>query len=65
MPKLTDCEYNCLKILYKLTALDWFIENHALEDADDAKAQHCLKMLHDLKKDLEKHVLVFKQHVCK
>jgi hypothetical protein len=65
MPQLTDCEYNCLKILYKLTEIDWFIENHALEDADDENEQHCLKMLADLKHDLEKHIAAFKDHICK
>lgn len=65
MPEMTNCEYNCLKLLYKLAAIDWFIENHGYPDAADEKKSDCTKLMEHLQKDLAKHISAFKKHVCK
>ena len=45
---------------YELSALCWFIQKHALDDAKKANDAECAKKLQDLMKDLEKHLNAFK-----
>ncbi len=46
--------YNSIKLYYKLTSLVWFLEKHAIPEAQgDAD---CVQKLTSLKADLEKHL---------
>jgi hypothetical protein len=58
-------KYNKIKVLYELSALCWFIDKHALPDAQKAGESACSKMLEELKKDIDKHIAAFDKHACK
>jgi hypothetical protein len=60
MNMMDNCKYNKVKVLHDLSALCWFIEKHALDDAKKIKDDACLKKLQELSKDLEKHLVAFK-----
>lgn len=62
---MDNCKYNKVKILHDLSALCWFIQKHALEDAKKANDADCVKKLQELSKDLEKHLEAFKHCPCK
>ncbi len=62
---MDNAKYNKVKVLYDLSALCWFIEKHALADAKKANDSECIKMLEELKKDLEKQIAAFDKNACK
>lgn len=62
---MNNSKYNKIKVLHDASALCWFIEMHALEDAQKAGDKECIGMLENLKKDLEKHIVTFEKHTCK
>ena len=33
MPKLSNCDYNKIKVVHDLSRLQWFLEKHAIPDA--------------------------------
>lgn len=62
---MENASYDKIKLLHQVSELIWFIEKHALKDAqDDAD---CLKMLKDLHADLEKHLIALQESLrcCK
>lgn len=62
---VNNAKYNKIKVLYELSSLCWFIEKHALADAQKAGEAECTKMLEELKKDIDKHIAAFDKHACK
>ena len=50
-----NCNYNKVKIFYKLSKLSNFIEKHALQDAEKDGHPLCAEELKELKNDLDKH----------
>jgi len=62
---VNDSKYNKIKVLYELSALCWFIEKHALTDAQKASDSECTKILEDIKKDIDKHIAILDKHACK
>lgn len=62
---LDNSTYNKIKLLYKLSELQWFIEKHALADAAAAGDQICAESFLALQKDLQKHIEKLQQSVCR
>jgi len=53
---LDNCQYNKVKILHELSSLAWFIEKHAIENANKAGDTSCIKEMEEIKKDLVKNI---------
>ncbi|MFA5075248.1 MAG: hypothetical protein WC436_04050 [Candidatus Babeliales bacterium] len=53
---LSNCRYNKVKVLHDMSKLLWFIEKHGIGDARQGDDSNCMKVLADLKRDLEKHI---------
>ena len=61
---LDNCTYNKIKMVYKISDLCWFIEKHAIEDAEKAGDMECAEILRGLQKDLEKHLEKVNKSLC-
>lgn len=61
---LDNSTYNKIKTLNHLSKLCWFIDKHALKDAELAGDQECVVALMALQKDLEKHIEKLQKSVC-
>lgn len=61
---LDNATYNKIKMLCSLSKLCWFIDKHALKDAQEAGDQECIKELQALRRDLEKHIESLQKSVC-
>ena len=53
---LDNASYNKIKLLYKLSEMQWFIEKHALNDPLQQVDQACTEALLTLQQDLHKHI---------
>lgn len=53
--KLDNHMYNKTKLIHELGSMVWFLEKHALKDAQVADDQECISVLTNLKNDLQKH----------
>ncbi len=53
---LDNCSYNKIKLLHELSSQLWFIQKHALNDAEAAGDAACIQALRDLEHDLQKHL---------
>lgn len=53
---LDNCKYNKIKLLHELCSMSWFIEKHAISDAKAVNDNECIKILEEVKKDLEKSI---------
>lgn len=62
---LNDCEYNKIKLLKQLSCVMWFIKKHAEKDADNANDVGCKNFLKALTPELEKHIAILKELICK
>lgn len=62
---IENCKYNKLKILYKLTALNWFIKKHATPDALAEHDNKSAAALDELSADLEKYIKKLHEITCK
>ena len=61
---LDNSSFNKIKLLYKLSDLAWFIEKHAINDAQNAGDKACAEMLLNLQRDVQKHVEKLQRSVC-
>ena len=61
---LDNSSYNKIKLLYKLSDLQWFIEKHAINDAQEAGDKACVEMLLAIQRDLQKHVEKLHKAAC-
>jgi hypothetical protein len=59
--KLNNDTYNKTKLVHELGSIAWFLEKHAIKDAQAAKDKDCVKVLQDLEKDLHKHISQLQQ----
>ncbi|HLC49997.1 MAG TPA: hypothetical protein VJI97_01055 [Candidatus Nanoarchaeia archaeon] len=50
-----SCNYNKIKILYKISKLVGHIDKHAVADAEKDGHPLCAEEYRELKRDLEKH----------
>jgi hypothetical protein len=62
---MNNAKYNKIKVLHDLSALCWFIEMHALADAQKSGDKESINLLEQLKKDLEKQITTFDKNACK
>ncbi|MBI2655560.1 hypothetical protein HYX06_04005 [Candidatus Woesearchaeota archaeon] len=53
---LSNCNYDKIKLLYKISVLAKFIEKHAVKDAEHDGHPLCAEEYRELKNDLEKHI---------
>jgi|GEM_PF-1620122 len=58
---MENCEYNCIKLLHKLSCISWFIKKHALEDAKKSENTKLYELLQYIEKDMEKHIAELKK----
>lgn len=61
---LDNSSFNKIKLLYKLSELQWFIEKHAISDAQNSGDTAGAEMLLALQRDLQKHVEKMQRSVC-
>lgn len=61
---LDNSTYNKVKMLSSLSELCWFIDKHALKDAEDAGDKECLEALRSIRRDLEKHIESLQKSMC-
>jgi hypothetical protein len=61
---LDNSSYDKVKLLHELSCLDWFIEKHAIKDAQSAGDAEFEEALSILKKDLERHIEKIRGMVC-
>lgn len=61
---LDNATYNKIKLIYKFSDLLWFIEKHALIDAEKAGDAELLVVLKEIQKDLSKHLGKLHKGVC-
>jgi len=53
---LSNCNYDKIKLLYKVSKTIGFIEKHAIKDAEKDNHPKCAEIYRELQKDLEKHL---------
>lgn len=61
---LDNCSYNKIKLIHELSTLAWFIDKHALADAQKAGDQACIDALQALYRDLTKHLEKLQTSMC-
>jgi hypothetical protein len=61
---LDNCTYNKIKLIHELSALAWFIDKHALTDAQKAGDKECADALQALYRDLTKHLEKIQTSMC-
>ncbi len=61
---LDNASYNKIKMLCKLSELNWFIEKHALLDAQNAGDKACAEIMLSIQRDLQKHIEKLQSSVC-
>ena len=61
---LDNSSYNKIKLLQTLCSLDWFIEKHALKDAQASGDIDFQDSLASLQQDLRRHVERVRGMVC-
>lgn len=60
-----NCSYNKIKLLHELSCLVWFMEKHALKDAQVAGDSECQEIFQTIKHDLDKHLERLHKQICK
>ena len=61
---LDNTTYNKIKLVYHFSHLVWFIEKHALPDAEKAGDVELLETLKALQKELPKYLEKLQKNVC-
>lgn len=61
---LDNSSYDKIKLLYKLSELNWFIEKHALVDAQNAGDVDCVETLKSIQRDFQKHIEKLQRAMC-
>jgi hypothetical protein len=61
---LDNSSYNKIKLLHELCSMDWFLEKHALKDAQAAGDVDCQEALTSLQKDIRRHIERIRGMVC-
>ncbi len=53
---LSNCNYDKIKLLYKIAKIAAFVEKHAVKDAEKDNHPLCAEEYKELKQDLERHI---------
>ncbi len=61
---LDNSTYNKVKMLSQLSELCWFIDKHALKDAESSGDQECVDAMKAIHSDLEKHIEKLQKSMC-
>lgn len=61
---LDNASYNKVKLVCEISQIIWFIDKHALLDAQNAGDKESMDQLIGLRKDLEKHLEKLQTSVC-
>jgi hypothetical protein len=61
---LDNVSFDKIKLLYKLSDLLWFIEKHALLDAQNAGDKECVDALVGIQRDFQKHIEKLQKSMC-
>lgn len=62
--KLDNATYNKIKLLHELSCIAWFIEKHALADAQATGDKECQELLGSLGKDLQTYIEKLQKSIC-
>ncbi|MEX0849636.1 MAG: hypothetical protein WD055_05375 [Candidatus Dependentiae bacterium] len=60
---LHDAQYDKVKLLYKLSKLCWFLEKHAIENAQSSEGEDIADQLKELKDDLNRHIILLQKQL--
>lgn len=60
---LSNEQYNKIRLFYDLSRMIWFIDKHALIDAQKSNDAFCIKVFEQLKVDMEKHQRSLQKHL--
>ena len=61
---LDNSSYNKIKMLHQLSELNWFIEKHAIIDAENAGDKACVEMMLAIQRDAQKHIEKLQRAMC-
>ena len=61
---LDNCSYNKIKLIHQLSSLAWFLDKHALKDAQDAGDMECYESMVSIQRDLLKHIERLQKGMC-
>ncbi len=61
---LDNSTYNKIKMLHALSELNWFIEKHAIQDAENAGDKACVDMMISIQRDVQKHIEKLQRAAC-
>jgi hypothetical protein len=61
---LDNASYDKVKVLYKLSEVLWFLDKHAIQDAETAGDLETRDILKNLHRDLQAHIEKLRQAVC-
>lgn len=61
---LDNSSYNKIKLIHEISANIWFIEKHALPDAQSAGDKEAIDAFTALHKDLQKHLEKIQKAMC-
>lgn len=61
---LDNSSYNKIKLMHEVSKIIWFIDKHAILDAQNAGDRQSIDQLIGLRKDLEKHLEKIRTTVC-
>ncbi|HVX01344.1 MAG TPA: hypothetical protein VHA52_13055 [Candidatus Babeliaceae bacterium] len=61
---LDNASYNKIKLLHEISEIVWFLEKHALRDAENAGDQESYNELLGLQRELERHIERLRNAIC-
>lgn len=61
---LDNASYDKIKLVHEISRIIWFIDKHALVDANNAGDMQYADILIGLRKDLERHLQKLQTSVC-
>lgn len=61
---LSNEQYNKVRLFYDVSRMLWFIDKHALLDAQKSNDAFCVTVLQQLKADMEKHQKALQEHLA-
>ncbi len=62
---LQDIGYDKVRILHDLSKLCWFLKKHAMQNAERAGDAAEVERIKQLEQDLQRHIAVFKEQMCR
>lgn len=62
---MNNARYNQIRVLHDLCRLRWFINKHAIKEAQEATDASCRTLLEKIEKDITHHIAELEAMVCK